>query len=68
MLRLVTRLLPGLAGHHAAPGHALKQLLDLGGAVHELVRPELEGRILNQLDESDEEAPGMWSVYNEPLE
>ena len=62
------RLLPGLAGHHATPGHALKQLLDLRGAVHELVRPELEGRILDQLNKSDEEAPGVWSVYNQPLE
>mgnify|MGYP001299742647 FL=1 len=68
LLGLVPGLLPGLAGHHAAPGHALKQLLNLRGAVHKLVRPELEGRILDQLNEGDEETPGVWSVDNQPLE
>ena len=68
LLGLVPRLLPGLAGHHAAPGHALKQLLNLRGAMHKLVRPELKGRILDQLNEGDEETPGVWSVDNQPLE
>ena len=68
LLGLVPTLLPGLACHHAAPGHALKQLLNLRGAVNKFVRPELESRILDQLNKSDEEAPGVWSVYNQPLE
>lgn len=30
--------------------------------------PELKGRILNQLDEGDEESPGVWPVYNQSLQ
>ena len=38
--------IPGLTGHHAAPGHRLEELLDLGRTLHELVGPELERRVL----------------------
>ena len=65
---LLLHLLPGLAGHHAAPSHGLKQFLDLRGAVDKLVGPELEGRVLDQLDEGDEETPGVRSVDNQPLQ
>ena len=30
--------------------------------------PELEGRVLDQLDEGDEETPGVRSVDNQPLQ
>ena len=30
--------------------------------------PELEGGVLDQLDEGDEQAPGVWSVHNQPLQ
>ena len=30
--------------------------------------PELEGRVFDQLDEGDEETPGVRSVYNQPLQ
>ena len=68
LLGLVSTLLPGLARHHAAPGHAFKQLLNLRGAVHKLVRLELESRIFDQLNEGDEETPGVRSVDNQPFE
>ena len=38
--------IPGLTGHHTAPGHRLEELLDLGRTLHELVGPELERRVL----------------------
>ena len=65
---LLLHLLPWLAGHHAAPSHGLEQFLDLRGAVDKLVGPELEGRVLDQLDEGDEETPGVRSVDNQPLQ
>ena len=34
----------------------------------ELVCPELEGGVLDQLDEGDEQAPGVWPVHNQPLQ
>ena len=34
----------------------------------ELVGPELEGRVLDQLDEGDEETPGVRSVDNQSLQ
>ena len=34
----------------------------------ELVGPELEGRVFDQLDEGDEETPGVRSVDNQPLQ
>ena len=30
--------------------------------------PELEGRVLDQFDEGDEEAPGVGSVHDKPLQ
>ena len=67
-LRLSPALRPRLARHHAAPRHALEQLLDLGRAVDELVRPELECRILYELNEGDEKTPWMRPIYYEPLQ
>lgn len=43
-------------------------LFDLGGTVHEVVAPELEGRILYQLDEGDEKPPGVRPVHDQPLQ
>ena len=61
-------VLPGLAGHDAAPRHRLEQLLDLRRAVHELVGPELEGGVLDELYKGDEEAPGVRPVHDQPLQ
>ena len=60
-------LLPGLAGHHAAPGHRLKQLLNLRSTMHKLVRPELEGWVLRQLYECDQKPPGVGPVHDQSL-
>lgn len=43
-------------------------LFNLGGTVHKVVAPELEGRILDELDEGDEESPGVWPVDDQPLQ
>lgn len=43
-------------------------LFNLGGTVHKVVTPELEGRILDQLDEGDEETPRVRPVHNQPLQ
>ena len=61
-------LLSRLAGHHAAASHRLEKFLDLWGAVHELVGPELERGVLDQLDEGDQQAPWVGSVHNQPLQ
>ena len=61
-------LLSRLTGHHAAASHRLEKFLDLWGAVHELVGPELEGGVLDQLDEGDQQAPWVGSVHNQPLQ
>ena len=66
-MRLVN-LLPGLAGHHTTPGHGLEQFLYLRGAVDKLVGPELEGRVLDQLNEGYQETPGMGPVHNQSLQ
>jgi len=36
--------------------------------VDKLVRPELEGRVLDQLDEGDEQPPGMGSIHDQSLQ
>jgi hypothetical protein len=54
--------------HHARPRHGLKELLNLWRARDKLVLPELEARVLDELDEGDEQAPGMRPVHNEALE
>lgn len=36
--------------------------------MHEVVRPELVNRVLDQLDERDEKAPRMRAVHNQPLQ
>ena len=61
-------LVSWLTGHHAASGHGFKQLLDLWCTVNKLVRPKLEGVVLDQLNEGDEETPGMRSVDNQSLQ
>lgn len=43
-------------------------LFNLRGTVHKVMAPELEGRILYQLNEGDEETPGMRPVNNQPLQ
>lgn len=43
-------------------------LLDLWGTVHKIMAPELEGWVLDQLNEGDEESPGVRPVYNQPLQ
>lgn len=62
------RLLPWLACHHTAASNRLKQLLDLRGAMDKLVGPELEGWVLDQLNEGDQQAPGVGPVHNQPLQ
>ena len=42
--------------------------LNLWCAVDELVSPELEGGILDELDEGDEESPGVGPVHDQPLQ
>lgn len=36
--------------------------------MHEVVRPELVNRVLDQLDERDEKAPRVRAVHNQPLQ
>ena len=42
-------------------------LLNLRGAVDELVRPKFVLMILDKLDKGDEKTPGMRPVYNQSL-
>lgn len=53
---------------HARARHGVEKLLDLGGAVDEIVVPKLELRVFNQFNESDEQAPRMRSVHDESLQ
>lgn len=57
---------PGLP--HAGPGHALKQALNLLRTVSEVISPEVVAWILDQLNEGDQQAPGVWSVHNQTLQ
>lgn len=43
-------------------------LLYLWCAVHKLVLPEIVDRILYQLNEGDEQPPGVWTVHYQPLQ
>lgn len=43
-------------------------LFNLRGTVHKVVAPELEGRVLDQLYERDEETPRVRPVHNQPLQ
>lgn len=43
-------------------------LLDLWGAVHKIMAPELKGRVLDQLYEGDEQTPWVRPVHNQPLQ
>lgn len=48
--------------------HRHPLLLDLWGAVHKIMAPELEGRVLDQLNEGDEQTPRVGPVHNQPLQ
>lgn len=41
----------------------LNLLFNLRGTMHKIMAPELEGRILDQLDEGDEETPWVRPVH-----
>ncbi len=43
-------------------------LLDLWGTVHKIMAPELKGRVLDQLNEGDEQTPWVRPVHNQPLQ
>lgn len=43
-------------------------LLDLWGTVHKIMAPELKGRVLDQLNEGDEQTPRVRPVHNQPLQ
>ena len=47
----------GGASAHAAAGHGLEELLDLRRAADERVRPEGVARVLDELDEGDQQTP-----------
>mmetsp|Transcript_59972 Transcript_59972/g.147449 ORF Transcript_59972/g.147449 Transcript_59972/m.147449 type:complete len:234 (-) Transcript_59972:1164-1865(-) len=52
----------------AKAGDRLEQLLDLLAGAHKVVVPEVVGRVLDELDEGDEEPPGVRLVDDEPLD
>mmetsp|Transcript_10128 Transcript_10128/g.29888 ORF Transcript_10128/g.29888 Transcript_10128/m.29888 type:complete len:254 (-) Transcript_10128:1041-1802(-) len=52
---------------HARPAHALKELFNLGRRADEVLGPEAVARVFNQLDEGDEQAPGVRPVHDEAL-
>lgn len=54
--------------YDAGTRHGSEQLLDLRRAMHEVVRPELVNRVLDQLDERDEKTPRVRAVHNQPLQ
>ncbi len=43
-------------------------LLDLWGTVYKIMAPELKGRVLDQLNEGDEQTPRVRPVHNQPLQ
>mmetsp|Transcript_25033 Transcript_25033/g.69879 ORF Transcript_25033/g.69879 Transcript_25033/m.69879 type:complete len:303 (-) Transcript_25033:2245-3153(-) len=53
---------------HARARHTLKQFFDLLGAACEGVAPEVVARVLDELDEGDEQPPRVRAVDDEPLE
>jgi hypothetical protein len=57
LLRLCLLHDRGSVGAHARSRHTLKDSLDLGSAAGESAAPELVARVLDELDESDEQAP-----------
>jgi len=60
----------GFAGRRHAAGsrHGFEKIFNFRRASDEIVSPKLELRILDQLDEGDEETPRMRSVDDETLE
>lgn len=61
-------LLGGLVGPHARLRDRLEQALDLRVAVREGEAPEVVARVLDQLDEGDEQAPRVRPVHYQPLQ
>ena len=59
-------IFPGLP--HAGPGHALKQALNLLRTVSKVISPEVIAWILDQLNEGNQQTPGVWSVHNQTLQ
>lgn len=49
-------------------GHALEDTRDLRRRTHKRVVPEAVVYILDQLDEGDEEAPGVWPAHDQALQ
>ena len=62
----VVVIFPGLT--HARPGHAFKQALNLLCTVSEVISPEVVAWVLDQLNEGNQQAPGVWPVHNQSLQ
>lgn len=62
----VTVFFPGLA--HARPSNALKQALNFLCTMSEVVSPEVVAWIFDQLNEGDEQSPGVRSIHNQTLQ
>lgn len=52
--------------------HQLKKkmnsLLNFGSTMYKFMQPKLVSRVLDQFNECNKKAPGMWSVYNQALQ
>lgn len=74
LLRLLRRLRTqmrrsrGLVACHATSRHRLKQPFDLGCTASEGLLPESVARVLNKLNESDQQAPGVRPMNNQTLQ
>ena len=68
LVMLQTGILIAGAGPHAGARHALKKSLDLARTVREGVGPEVVARVLDQLYEGHQEAPGVRAVDDQPLQ
>lgn len=64
---LLTRRLRRWLLLHAGPSHRFEELFNLRRAAHELMAPELEGWVLDEIDEGHKETPRVWTIHNEPL-
>lgn len=65
---LLLLLLGRLVGAHAGLRNRFEEALDLGVAVGEGEGPEAVARVLDELDEGDEQAPGVRPVHYQPLQ
>jgi hypothetical protein len=61
-------LLGSLVGAHAGLRDGFEEALNLGVAVREGEGPEVVARVLDQLDEGDEQAPGVRPIDYQPLQ